>query len=33
MSVENARRILQRERNPHLFRPLTLRSVTAATGS
>ncbi len=28
MSVENARRILQRERNPHLFRPLKLRSVT-----
>src|SRR5262245_14993367 len=28
MSVENARRILQRDRNPHLFRPLKLRSVT-----
>jgi hypothetical protein len=29
MSVENARRILQRERNPHLFRALRLRTVTA----
>jgi 2,4-dienoyl-CoA reductase-like NADH-dependent reductase (Old Yellow Enzyme family) len=28
MSVENARRILQRDRNPYLFRPLRLRSVT-----
>jgi 2,4-dienoyl-CoA reductase-like NADH-dependent reductase (Old Yellow Enzyme family) len=28
MSVENVRRILQRERNPHLFRPLKLRGVT-----
>ncbi len=28
MSMENARRILQRERNPHLFRPLALRGVT-----
>jgi 2,4-dienoyl-CoA reductase-like NADH-dependent reductase (Old Yellow Enzyme family) len=27
MSTENARRILQRESQPHLFRPLTLRSV------
>jgi 2,4-dienoyl-CoA reductase-like NADH-dependent reductase (Old Yellow Enzyme family) len=29
MNVENARRVLQRERHPHLFRPITLRSVTA----
>jgi 2,4-dienoyl-CoA reductase-like NADH-dependent reductase (Old Yellow Enzyme family) len=29
MSVENARRILQRDRNPHLFRTLKLRGVTA----
>jgi 2,4-dienoyl-CoA reductase-like NADH-dependent reductase (Old Yellow Enzyme family) len=29
MNVENARRVLQRDRHPHLFRPLTLRSVTA----
>ena len=29
MSVENARRILQRERNPHLFRVIKLRGVTA----
>lgn len=28
MSMENARRILQRDPNPHLFRPLVLRSVT-----
>ena len=28
MSMENARRILQRDPNPHLFRPLALRSVT-----
>jgi 2,4-dienoyl-CoA reductase-like NADH-dependent reductase (Old Yellow Enzyme family) len=28
MSIENARRILQRDPNPHLFRPLALRSVT-----
>jgi 2,4-dienoyl-CoA reductase-like NADH-dependent reductase (Old Yellow Enzyme family) len=27
MVMENARRILQRETNPHLFRPLALRSV------
>jgi NADH:flavin oxidoreductase / NADH oxidase family len=27
MSTENARRILQRDSQPHLFRPLTLRSV------
>lgn len=27
MSTENARRVLQREAVPHLFRPLTLRSV------
>lgn len=26
---ENKRRILQRDRNPHLFRPITFRSVTA----
>ena len=26
---EDGRRILQRERDPHLFRPLTIRSVTA----
>jgi 2,4-dienoyl-CoA reductase-like NADH-dependent reductase (Old Yellow Enzyme family) len=26
---EDGRRILQRDRNPHLFRPLTIRSVTA----
>ncbi len=25
---ENERRILQRDPNPHLFRPLTIRSVT-----
>ena len=29
MSVENARRVLQRERNPHLFRALNMRTVTA----
>ena len=29
MNVENARRVLQRDRHPQLFRPLTLRSVTA----
>lgn len=29
MTMENARRILQRDPNPHLFRPFTLRSVTA----
>ncbi len=29
MSVENARRILQRDPQPHLFRPLALRSVQA----
>ena len=28
MAIENARRILQRETNPHQFRPLTLRAVT-----
>ncbi len=28
-SGENGRRILQRDRSPHLFRPLTIRSVTA----
>jgi 2,4-dienoyl-CoA reductase-like NADH-dependent reductase (Old Yellow Enzyme family) len=28
MSVENARRILQRDPQPHLFRPLALRSIT-----
>ena len=28
MSMENARRILQRDPEPHLFRPFTLRSVT-----
>ncbi|MEO8559938.1 MAG: NADH:flavin oxidoreductase/NADH oxidase [Rhodospirillales bacterium] len=27
MSVEDARRILQRDRQPHLFRPLKLRSI------
>lgn len=27
--TENKRRILQRDRNPHLFRPITFRSVTA----
>ena len=27
MATEDARRILQRDRRPHLFRPLTLRSV------
>jgi 2,4-dienoyl-CoA reductase-like NADH-dependent reductase (Old Yellow Enzyme family) len=27
MSTENARRVLQRDSQPHLFRPLTLRSV------
>ena len=27
--AENKRRILQRDRQPHLFRPLELRSVTA----
>lgn len=26
---ENARRILKRDPNPHLFRPVTFRSVTA----
>lgn len=29
MKHENQRRILQRDPNPHLFRPITLRSVTA----
>ena len=29
MNAETPRRVLQRDRNPHLFRPLTLRSVTA----
>ena len=29
LSGENERRILQRERNPHLFRPISLRSVAA----
>jgi 2,4-dienoyl-CoA reductase-like NADH-dependent reductase (Old Yellow Enzyme family) len=29
MAGENKRRILQRDPNPHLFRPLTMRSVTA----
>lgn len=29
MAGENRRRILRRDPNPHLFRPLTLRSVTA----
>ncbi|MGD9920261.1 MAG: NADH:flavin oxidoreductase/NADH oxidase [Pseudorhodoplanes sp.] len=29
MNVENARRILQRDPNPHLFRQLALRSVSA----
>lgn len=27
--TENKRRVLQRDRNPHLFRPIALRSVTA----
>jgi len=29
MTGENERRILRRERDPHLFRPITFRSVTA----
>lgn len=29
MSIENARRVLQRDPQPHLFRPITLRSVHA----
>lgn len=29
MTMENARRILQREPHPHLFRPLTLRTIIA----
>ena len=29
MAGENERRVLQRDPNPHLFRPLTLRGVTA----
>ena len=29
MTTENARRILQRDPNPHLFRPFTIRTVTA----